>query len=93
MHKLIIAWHEKVTIIEKTAFIIGGICSVLVIIFSVLQLTGLMENAINITEPLLGVLILSQGVSQWKKNKIVSIFSFAVAAFTFCVAIYIFWIR
>lgn len=93
MNNFLIAWREKIALYEKIVFIIGFFCSILVIIFGILQITGLLENAINIAQPLLGVVMVSQGILQWKKSKKVSVFSFAVAGFIFCVAIIIFMIR
>lgn len=93
MGKLVNAWNEKVKLYEKIAFVIGLICSVLVIILSILQLTGIMETALNIAEPLLGVLMITQGILFWKKNKPIALFSFAVAIFICVTAIFIFFIR
>lgn len=68
---------------EKIVFVLGGICSISVIILACLQLLGIWEKAINVLEPLVGVSMVTQTILQWKKNK-------KVAAFSLCVAIFIF---
>lgn len=78
---------------EKISFVLGSICSVSVIILASLQLLGIWENAINIFEPLLGVLMLTQGVLQWRRNRKVAIFSWCVAIFIFIIAFIINFIK
>lgn len=92
MEKINRAWCEM-RIYEKISFILGSICSVSVIVLASLQLLGIWEKSINIFEPLLGVLMVTQGVLQWKKNKIVAVFSFCTAVFIFVVAFIINFIR
>ena len=92
MEKVKRAWCEM-QLYEKIAFILGSICSVSVIVLASLQLLGIWDKAIDIFEPLLGVLMVTQGVLQWRKNKKVAIFSFCVAVFIFIVAFIINFIR
>ena len=72
MQKIKRAWCEM-QIYEKISFILGSICSVSVIVLASLQLLEIWEKAINIFEPLLGVLMVTQGVLQWRKNKKVAV--------------------
>lgn len=92
MEKINRAWC-KMQMYEKIAFILGSICSVSVIVLASLQLLGIWEEAINIFEPLLGVLMVTQGVLQWRKNKIVAVFSFCAATFILIVAFIINFLR
>ncbi|MFA9464168.1 MAG: DUF3953 domain-containing protein [Velocimicrobium sp.] len=86
------AWGEM-QIYEKISFIVGIICSVSVIILAFLQLIGIWEKAINIFEPLLGVLMVTQGVLQWRRNKAVAVLSFCVAIFIFIITFIIYFIK
>ena len=78
---------------EKIAFVIGEICAVLVILFAGFQLLGIWDIAINVCEVLLGVLMITQTILQWKKNRTIAIFSLCVATFIFIVAFIIFFLR
>jgi hypothetical protein len=71
-------------------FVVGIICSISIIILALIQILGVWETAINVFEPLLGVLMLIQAIQNWKKSKLVAIFSLCVAIFIFIVAISIF---
>jgi len=70
---------------EKISFIVGSICSVSVIMLASLQLLSIWENAINIFVPLLGVLMLTQGLLQWRRNKKSAVFSLCVSIFIFII--------
>lgn len=85
-------WKQKQTN-EKVLSVLGIICSMSIIILACMQILGIWKTAINVFEPLLGVLILIQAIQNWKKNKVVAIFSLCVAIFIFLVAIFIFVIR
>ena len=91
MQKINIDWC-KMQMYEKIAFVLGSLCSVSVIILAALQLFGTWEKAINIFEPLLGVLMVTQAVLQWRRNKAVAVFSLCVAIFIFVVAFIIYFI-
>ncbi|MFA9375993.1 MAG: DUF3953 domain-containing protein [Lachnotalea sp.] len=78
---------------EKIAFVSGSICSACVIILGLLQLLGIWKKAINVFEPLLGILMVTQGILQWRRNKAVAIFSFCVAIFIFIIAFVIYFIK
>ena len=78
---------------EKISFIVGSICSVSVIMLAFLQLLSIWENAINIFVPLLGVLMLTQGVLQWRKNKKLAVFSLCAAIFIFIISFIINFVK
>ncbi len=59
--------------------------SLAVIVLSVLGLAGTIENVSGITTPILGVLLLLQACSNWKRRKGIAIFSLCASAFViFC---------
>ncbi|WP_312072264.1 DUF3953 domain-containing protein [Anaerotignum propionicum] len=84
------AWCEM-QMHEKIGSILGSICSVGIIILASLQLLDIWDKAIYIFEPLLGVLMVTQGILQWRKNKTVAVFSLCVAIFIFIVAFIIYY--
>ena len=78
---------------EKILSVISAICSIIIIVLACIQILGIWENAINIVEPLLGVIILIQAIKNRKKNKVVAILNLCVSIFIFLVCIFIFVIR
>ena len=78
--------------LEKVAFIVGLISSVLVIFCAILQLIGVWDDTIVICEICMGIAMITQAILQWKKNRSVAIFSLGVAIFIFAVAIFILFI-
>ena len=92
MERIRTIWNQK-NIGEKVLSVIATICSVIIIVLACIQILGIWENAINVFEPLLGVVILIQAIQNWKKNKIVAIFSLCASIFIFLVSIFIFVIR
>lgn len=87
--KLVSYWNQNVKLYEKASIIIGFICSILIIILGVITISGLISTAINIMELLLGVLMVTQGLLWWRRNKPIALFSLGVALFIFVVAILI----
>lgn len=85
-------WIQKSTS-EKILSLFVSISSIIIIVLAFMQILGIWENTINVFEPLLGVVILIQAIQNWKKNKIVAIFSLCASIFIFLVAIFIFFIR
>ena len=65
------------------------ILSVAVIVLAALQLLGIWEDAINVYEPLIGVVLLLQAKLFWKKNRKIAIFQLSAAVFIFVCAIVI----
>lgn len=78
---------------EKILNIISSICSISIIILVFMQILGVWKTAINAFEPLLGVLMLTQAIQNWKKNRVVAILSLSAAILTFLVWIIIFVIK
>lgn len=81
-------WNKK-TLPLKILTIIGVVISVTVIVLSFMQIFNVWDKAINIFEPLLGILMLIQAIENWKSNRSTAYFSLFVAIFIFIVAIII----
>lgn len=81
-------WNKK-TVPFKILTIFGLIISVTIVVLSFIQIFNVWDNAINVFEPLLGVLMIIQAIENWKSNKTIAYFSLFVAVFIFIVAIII----
>ncbi len=81
-------WNEK-TLPLKILTMIGFIISITVIFLSLMQIFDIWDKAINVFEPLLGVLMLIQTIENWKTNRSTAYFSLFVAIFIFIVSIMI----
>ena len=79
--------RQQTTLFMKVIHITGIVLSVLVIIFAVLQIFNVMQNAGYIYLPLLGLLMIIQAIQHWKTSKGIAIFSIFVAVFEFVVVI------
>lgn len=84
-------WNER-SKFEKLLTITGIIVSITILIFAILGFIGVWKDAINVVEPLLGVLMLIQALQYRKYNKKTAIFSGTVAIFilVICIRILIF---
>ena len=71
---------------EKVAFIIGLLSSIIVIVFAIIQLTGVWRSAIVFCEVFMGISMICQAILNWKRNRSIAIFSVIVAVFIFAVA-------
>ena len=85
-------WKKK-SFFEKGVEMIGILCSVIVIVLGIIQIVGTGEGTMKILEPLLGVVMTTQGIAQWKKNRGLAIFSFGAAIFIFAVSVVIIFFR
>ena len=65
------------------------VLSVAVIVLAALQLLGIWEDAINVYEPLIGVVLLLQAKLFWKKNRKIAVIQLCAAGFIFTCAIVI----
>ncbi|WP_160673653.1 hypothetical protein [Clostridium sp. C8-1-8] len=92
MNKITNAWSQKQTS-GKVLSVLGIICSISIIILVCMQILGIWKTAINVFEPLLGLLILIQAIQNWKENKVIAIFKLCFVIFIFLVAIFILVIR
>lgn len=64
-------WNEKSTA-DKVMLVLRIVISVVVLVGAVLQITGVWNKALNVSIPLLSVLILIQSIQEHKENKKVS---------------------
>lgn len=85
-------WSQKQTN-DKVLSVISMICSISIITLACMQLLGIWKNAINVFEPLLGVLMLIQAIQNWKKNKDVAKVSLCAAILILGYSIFIFVTR
>lgn len=81
-------WNKK-TISSKILTIFGLIISITIIVLALMQIFNVWDKAINVFEPLLGVLMLIQAIENWKTNRSTAYFSLFVAIFLFIVSIII----
>ncbi|MGM9877889.1 MAG: hypothetical protein ACI33S_04485 [Bacilli bacterium] len=81
-------WNKK-TILFKILTIFGLIISVTIIVLALMQIFNIWDKAINIFEPLLGVLMIIQAIENWKTNRSTAYFSLFGTIFMFIVAIII----
>ena len=81
-------WNKK-TIPFKILTIFGLIISISIIVLALMQIFNIWDKAINVFEPLLGVLMIIQAIENWKTNRLTAYFSLFVAIFIFLVAIII----
>ena len=78
-------WN-RMTTQDRIINVLIIILSVAVIVLAALQLLGIWEDAINVYEPLIGVVLLLQAIYHWKKNRSVAIISLCAAGFVFICA-------
>lgn len=79
-------WNKK-TIFSKILTILRLIISITIIFLALMQIFNVWDKAINVFEPLLGVLMLIQAIKNWKTNRSTAYFLLFVAIFMFIVAI------
>lgn len=81
--------YKKATVVGKVSLVITAVLSVAVIALSILGLTNVLELEITneITAPMLGIVLLINGIRFWKTNKTAALFSVLVSVFVFFVTI------
>ena len=84
---------KEVSALHKVVFVISIISSLAVVVWAVLQIFDIWNQAINISMPLMGVTMLCQAYMQWNNSRKVAYFSLCVAAFIFVCAIVVFFIK
>lgn len=72
---------------DRILTVIRMVASVLAILFSLLRLLHVWDNATFVAIPMLGVLMLAQGIQEWKRNRTIAIIVLLVALFIFIVSI------
>jgi uncharacterized membrane protein YiaA len=83
----------KKTIDDKVLTVISCICSLSIIILVGMQILGVWKTAINVFEPLLGVLMLIQTIQNWKKSKSAALINLCGAILILFISIFVFVTR
>jgi len=78
---------EKVLMVLITTF------SLIVIVLAMTQVLGLWNDATYVYVPLMGVVMVLQAIQNWKRNRVVSIFSLVAALFVFAVTFWVVFLR
>lgn len=83
---------KKMPVAPEMVFLVFKmLLAVLIFVLASLQLAGVFDKAVYIFEPLLGALMILQGIQAWKRNKLIAVFSFVAALFVLGVAGFIAW--
>lgn len=78
---------EKLSRSVKLMLIIRVAASILVVVLAALQLLGVWDKAINLSAPLVGVVLLTQSIQERKQHRGIAIFGLCAALFIFGCAI------
>lgn len=73
-------------------FIARIIVSIAIVAAVILQLNGTYPKAVNAAVPLVGLLMLLQGVSEWKSNRGAAWLSFCAAGFILIISLVVFFL-
>lgn len=87
MKPIIKDWNEY-NKVEKVAVIIQLIATVVVLICVTLILTDVIDNN-DVAEIGFGLIMITMGIREWRRNKLLSVLSFAVALFIAITAVFI----
>ena len=85
-------WKDTPTS-HKIVTIISILASLSVVVFVVLQMFDIWNQAINICVPMMGITMLCQAYMQWNTSRKVAYFSIGSAAFIFICAIVVFFVK
>ena len=91
MKNILTDWKEYNTI-EKSAVIIQLIISMIVFVIAGLLIAGIINNN-DILQILVPLLMIVQGVREWRRNRVIGVISFLVAVFIILSAVRIFLYR
>ncbi|MBR1553863.1 MAG: DUF3953 domain-containing protein [Oscillospiraceae bacterium] len=91
MKTILTDWKEYNTI-EKSAVIIQLIISMIVFVIAGLLIAGIINNN-DILQILVSLLMIVQGVREWRRNRVIGVISFLVAVFIILSAVRIFLYR
>ena len=73
-------------------FIARTMVSIAIAAAVILQLNGTYPGAVNVAVPLLGLLMLLQGVSEWRYNRGAAWLSFCAAGFILIISLVVFFL-
>lgn len=75
-------WKDFSTV-DKVLYIARLIGTAGVIVFALLQMFDIWDKAINVSTPLMGVVLLLQAIQEWKKQRGMAILGLCTALFIF----------
>ena len=78
---------------KKTVTVISIIVNLAIVIFAVLQVANVLDRAVDICIPLMGVSMLCQAYVQWNTSRKVAYFSIGTAVFVFICSVVVFFIK
>ncbi|MBR6725399.1 MAG: hypothetical protein IKL81_00240 [Clostridia bacterium] len=78
---------------KKTVTVISIIVNLAIVIFAVLQVANVLDRAVDICVPLMGVSMLCQAYVQWNTSRKVAYFSIGTAVFVFICSVVVFFIK
>ena len=85
-------WKET-SVLHKIVTVISILASLSTVVFAMLQIFDVWNEAINICMPLMGVTMLCQAYIQWNTSRKVAYFSIGTAVFIFICAIVVFFVK
>lgn len=72
---------------RKLLFMAGLVCDIGILLFIILDWFKIIENGEFVYMPLLGTLMLIQGIKEWENNKKLSVLSLGMAVFVYVASI------
>ena len=85
-------WKDA-PLLHKIVTIISILVSLSVVVFAVLQIFDIWNQAGNVYMPLMGVTMLCQAYMQWNNSRKVAYFSIGTAVFIFICALVVFFVK
>lgn len=73
--------------------IVRIIISVAIVVLALLQLLNVWENAAYVYIPLMGIMMVIQGIQEWKRSRGLAIFSLCTAAFMFVCTFVVYFVK
>lgn len=77
---------------KKALFLVRLLVTVTIFAAAVIQICGLYDKAINVAVPLVGFVMLLQGIEHWNISRKSAIADFCVAGFIFVVSMVVFFL-
>ena len=85
-------WKDE-PLLHKVVTVISVLVSLSVVVLAVLQMFDILDHAINVFMPLMGVTMLCQCYIQWNASRKVAYFSLGTAVFIFACSIAVFFLK
>ena len=78
---------------KKTVTVISIIVNLAIVIFAVLQVANVLDRAVDICVPLMGISMICQAYVQWNANRKVAYFSIGTASVIFICSAVVFFLK